>query len=66
MTEVIGLEQAVADPHFNARGVFSRELIIANGQRMPALPTPISAVFLSENPDNTSPVLGAHTQEVLK
>jgi crotonobetainyl-CoA:carnitine CoA-transferase CaiB-like acyl-CoA transferase len=66
VTEVIGLEQAVSDPHFNVRGVFKRGLIAASGQRMPALPTPISAVFLSENPDNTSPKLGAHTQEVLK
>jgi crotonobetainyl-CoA:carnitine CoA-transferase CaiB-like acyl-CoA transferase len=66
VTEVIGLEQAVSDPHFNARGVFNRGVIVASGQRMPALPTPISAVFLSENPDNTSPMLGAHTQEVLK
>jgi crotonobetainyl-CoA:carnitine CoA-transferase CaiB-like acyl-CoA transferase len=66
VTEVIGLEQAVSDPHFKARGVFNRGLIAASGQRMPALPTPISAVFLSENPDNTSPALGAHTQEVLK
>ena len=66
VTEVVGLEQAVSDPHFNARGVFKRGLIAASGQRLPALPTPISAVFLSENPDDTSPTLGAHTQEVLK
>ena len=66
VTEVIGLEQAVSDPHFKERGVFSRGLQTPGGARIPALPTPISSVFLSGNTDNTSPRLGAHTEEILK
>lgn len=66
VTEVIGLEQAVSDTHFQARGVFSRRLNTPSGQYMPALPTPISAVFLSTDLGNSSPALGAHTNEILK
>ena len=64
--EVIGLEQAVQDPHFQARGVFSRTIATASGKTIPALPTPISAVFLAAEQAQHSPDLGQHTQEILK
>lgn len=65
VTQVIGLEQAVEDPHFKARGVFDRGLQTPDGQRIPALPTPISSVFLSRDQVQSSPALGADTDEVL-
>ena len=64
--EVIGLEQAVQDPHFQARGVFKRTIATASGKTIPALPTPISEVFLHSQQKQSSPDLGQHTQEVLK
>lgn len=64
--EVIGLEQAVQDPHFQARGVFSRTITTASGKTIPALPTPISGVFLNSQQKQSSPDLGQHTQEILK
>lgn len=62
---VIGLDQAVKDEHFNARGVFNRT-ITQDGKTIPALPTPISQAFLSHQLSGTSPELGQHTKEVLK
>jgi alpha-methylacyl-CoA racemase len=41
---VAGLEDALADPHFIARGVFGRELT-ANGKRIAALPVPVADAF---------------------
>ena len=64
--EVISLEQAVQDPHFQARGVFRRTLTTASGQSMPALPSPINTVFLAAQTDQSSPELGQHTVDVLK
>jgi crotonobetainyl-CoA:carnitine CoA-transferase CaiB-like acyl-CoA transferase len=64
--EVIGLEQAVQDPHFQERGVFSRSIATASGKTIPALPTPISGVFLHSQQKQSSPDLGQHTQEILK
>ena len=64
--EVIGLEQAVQDPHFQARGVFSRRITTASGDAIPALPTSVSAVFLAKHTDQRSPDLGQHTDEILK
>ena len=64
--EVLSLEQAVQDPHFQARGVFSRTMSTASGQSMPALPSPICAVFLATQTDQASPELGQHTLEILK
>jgi alpha-methylacyl-CoA racemase len=65
VTEVIGLEQAVSDRHFKARGVFDRGLQTPDGQRIPALPTPISSVFLSKDHVQSSPALGADTDALL-
>jgi crotonobetainyl-CoA:carnitine CoA-transferase CaiB-like acyl-CoA transferase len=39
------LEDALADPHFAARGLFSRRVAGPSGQTMPALPVPIDPAF---------------------
>jgi crotonobetainyl-CoA:carnitine CoA-transferase CaiB-like acyl-CoA transferase len=64
--EVITLEQAVQDPHFQARGVFNRTIATTSGKTITALPTPISGVFLHSQQKQSSPDLGQHTQEILK
>lgn len=40
---VSSVEEALADPHFNARGVFERTLT-AGGRSLPALPVPLASV----------------------
>lgn len=44
-TIVATLEEAAADPHFQARGVFAHRLANEEGAAMPALPVPIDAAF---------------------
>ena len=44
-TVVATLEEAVADPHVAARGLFGRKLSNEAGARMPALPVPIDPGF---------------------
>ena len=46
-TIIASLEEAVRDPHFVARGLFSRRNETASGDRMPALPLPIAEPFRS-------------------
>ncbi len=42
---VVGsIEQALADPHFKARGVFDRKLT-ADGKTLPALPVPVASGY---------------------
>jgi alpha-methylacyl-CoA racemase len=43
------LEEALADPHFRARGLFDHELQ-AGGRRVPALPVPVAPEFRSDAP----------------
>lgn len=66
VTEIVGLEQATMDPHFVERGVFKRTLQTSDGTLMTALPTPLSPLFLGEEPNASSPSLGQHTHEILK
>ncbi|MDO9024811.1 MAG: CaiB/BaiF CoA-transferase family protein [Zwartia sp.] len=66
VTEVVGLEQATKDPHFVERGVFKRTLTASGGTEIPALPVPLSPVFLGKQTGVASPSLGQHTQEILK
>ena len=56
---VAGLQEAVADPHFAARGVFSRKIEVGETS-IPALPTAIAARFRS-NVAPAAPLLGAQT-----
>lgn len=58
---VVSLQEAVADPHFAARGVFSREVRIGGGASLPALPMPIAACFRSRTAE-AAPRLGAQTE----
>jgi alpha-methylacyl-CoA racemase len=54
---VADLQEAVADPHFMARGLFSRRVTMANGQSFPALCVPLVPAFVS--PDSKrAPALG--------
>jgi crotonobetainyl-CoA:carnitine CoA-transferase CaiB-like acyl-CoA transferase len=54
---VKSLQEAVASPHFKARGLFSESLRNAAGGQIPALPIPIDASFRPVAAD-TSPGLG--------
>ena len=65
VSEVIGLDKAVVDPHFQQRGVFSRS-VSQGGQTITALPTPINQVFLAHEKSSASPELGQHTSDFLK
>ena len=59
---VADLEEAVRDPHFAERGLFSRRVTMANGQAFPALCVPLVPTFVS--PDSASaPALGELTPD---
>ena len=60
---VVSLKEAVADPHFVARGLFARK-VIADGRSIPALPAPIAACFRDER-QRSAPPLGAQTESLL-
>ena len=53
------LDQALADPHFKARGIEAHGTLLADGQRLTALPVPIVPQFRA-GPEQTSaaPPLG--------
>lgn len=54
-------QDAVADPHFVARGVFAHRLTNAEGQSMPALPVPIDPGFRgAPEAPLSGPELGVH------
>lgn len=61
---VVSLQEAVADPHFAARGLFSQR-IAADGRSLPALPVPIAGCFRAES-ERSAPKLGAHNAELLQ
>lgn len=54
---VATVEEALADPHFRARGLFDFALA-AGGRVMPALPVPVDRVFRGEPGAVSSPALG--------
>jgi crotonobetainyl-CoA:carnitine CoA-transferase CaiB-like acyl-CoA transferase len=61
------LQQAVAEPHFRARGIFDHLIENESGERLPALPMAIAPQFRSEpGKPGRSPALGAHNDELLK
>jgi crotonobetainyl-CoA:carnitine CoA-transferase CaiB-like acyl-CoA transferase len=61
---VATMEEALNDPHFKARGVFSRK-VSADGKSIIALPVPVADVFRSPTIDAAYPALG-NTNEILK
>ena len=54
---VVSIEEALADPHFAARGIFDRKLTDA-GRSLPALPVPIAEQFRGDKRDGDYPALG--------
>ncbi len=54
---VRGVDEALKDPHFLERGVFSRKLRLQDKRLVPALPVPLSHHFLSDREDGY-PALG--------
>ncbi len=57
-TIVRTVEEALADPHFRARGLLDAELVNEEGRTMPALPVPI-APGLRGGAGRSAPALGA-------
>ncbi len=54
---VLSLEEALADPQWQARGVFERRLAM-DGQSIPALPSIVSAALRDPDSPTTFPALG--------
>ncbi len=57
-TIVASVEEALADAHFRARGLFARQLA-ADGRAIAALPVPIDAAFRADATSAAYPALGA-------
>ena len=56
-TIVASLDEAVRDPHFVARGLFTRDVTAPGGRVMAALPLPIAAEFRDTEVRKASPPL---------
>lgn len=66
-TIVADAHEALADPHFAARGLFARTLVNEAGAHLPALPVPVDPAFRAPADEPAAaPVLGAHNAELLK
>ena len=57
------VDEALADPHFAARGVFGREVVLPGGDRVPALPVPMARALLDEAPAG-APALGSSVADM--
>jgi alpha-methylacyl-CoA racemase len=64
-TIVATLEEALADPHFIARGLFAHSVVGETGKAMPALPVPIAPQFRAAPAARPAPRLGADTEDML-
>lgn len=62
---VASLREAAADPHFVARGLFSREVADSAGRTLPALPVPIDPSLRVPASQAQAPGLGEHTARIL-
>jgi alpha-methylacyl-CoA racemase len=60
---VCSIQEAVADPHFTARGVFAVRNV-AGGRSVPALPVPVARCFRGEG-ERSAPELGADNAALL-
>ena len=61
------LQEAMADPHFIARGLFKHKLANEQGATITALPVPIDHGFRSAGPETiAAPALGAHNASYLQ
>jgi alpha-methylacyl-CoA racemase len=64
-TIVATLEEALADPHFRARGLFAHAVVNEQGERQAALPVPIDPGFRAPPGElQSAPPLGAHNGEI--
>jgi len=64
---VATLEEALAEPHFRARGLFDRRIENETGARAPALPLPLADMFRQPSGDvGSAPALGADNETLLK
>lgn len=52
------MEEALANPHFQQRGLFARRLTGPDGRTMTALPTPLAADLRADAPEAGYPALG--------
>ncbi|HVZ51288.1 MAG TPA: CaiB/BaiF CoA-transferase family protein [Pseudolabrys sp.] len=60
-------QQAMADPHFAARGLFAHTLVNAQGATIPALPVPVDSAFRGPaQAAVAAPALGAHNADYLE
>ena len=64
-TIVKTVQNALADPHFRARGLFDSGLANEVGDRISALPVPLARAFRAHADDTLSaPTLGEHNDEI--
>ena len=61
VTRIVDLEEAVADPHFQQRAIFSKSVRLSGGASISALPVPVDAQFRSRTQSINAPRLGADT-----
>jgi alpha-methylacyl-CoA racemase len=60
---VQSVEEAVADEHFRARGIFARRVVDGEGVSMPALPVPVADAFRRPEEQLSFPALGESARE---
>ena len=63
-TVVRSLEEAVADPHFVARGVFARQVAIP-GHVLAALPVPVVKALRTPEASAPAPRVGEHNEAII-
>jgi crotonobetainyl-CoA:carnitine CoA-transferase CaiB-like acyl-CoA transferase len=64
---VASLEEALADPHFKARGLFAHQLANERGDTQPALPLPLAGAFRApRDVPLAAPGLGEHEDDLLR
>ncbi|WOD14110.1 CaiB/BaiF CoA transferase family protein [Paraburkholderia kirstenboschensis] len=56
---IVGMEEAVKDPHFVQRGLFDRKVRMPGGELVTALPVPIADEFRATDDVRDSPALGS-------
>ena len=62
---VATIREALADPHFQARGLFARQVTNEAGKKLPALPTSVLPPFLGGADPGAAPKLGADNATLL-
>jgi crotonobetainyl-CoA:carnitine CoA-transferase CaiB-like acyl-CoA transferase len=64
-TVMATMAEAIADPHFEARGIFARRIAGEAGASMPALPLPLAPSFRTLEESAPAPTLGADNATLL-